>query len=298
MWQKHLPLGELCSLSVGLKVLYKGSSKQWIVDVMEKVFCRNPRHNGFCWLKPFILFYRWHSLAGSWAKNQTQVSWDISETLFVHGQSDCLLTWLQNSPECWTVISVPWSSLLIVVTLSRITKCSSCRAWEVQFSIPYRKLSCSSGEGSLGLLLGFTHSFLLYPASLSLILSAFPVVTVGTFWCLLPLLDIFMFSFYMLQNCCLGFREIWSLYQFFSSSLTDSGQEVPGSEYIISLSFFCHPFPRNQLALPNWSALCNSQLMLKLPVKMWKSKEVGIVQKIHILMVANFKTEQPSEICC
>lgn len=100
IWQKHLLLGELCSLSVGLKVLFKGNSNQWVVDVMQKVFCRNPRHNGFGLLKSFILFYRWRSLAGSWAKNQTQVSGDISEAFFVHGQSDCLLTWLQNSPVC------------------------------------------------------------------------------------------------------------------------------------------------------------------------------------------------------
>lgn len=142
----------------------------------------------------------------------------------------------------------------------------SCRAWEIQFPFPYRKLSPSFGAGSLGLLLGPTHFFTLSSIS-QFDLSALPVVTVGTFWCLHPLLDIFMFSFYMIQNCCLGFGEILNLYQFFSNSLTDSGQEVPGSEYRISLPCFCHAFPRDQLALLNWGVLCvtpnlrwNSQL--------------------------------------
>lgn len=36
---------------------------------------------------------------------------------------------------------------------------------------------------------------------------------------------------------------LWSdLYQFFSNSLTDSEQEVPAPEYIISLPFFVIPF--------------------------------------------------------
>lgn len=85
-------LGELCSLSLGLKVLYKGTSKQWVVDVMEKVFCRNPRHNGFGLLKPFILFYRWHSLAGSWAKNQPG-SPETSQRPFM-GMANLTVSWL------------------------------------------------------------------------------------------------------------------------------------------------------------------------------------------------------------
>lgn len=168
IWQKHLLLGELCSLSVGLKVLFKGNSNQWVVDVMQKVFCRNPRHNGFGLLKSFILFYRWRSLAGSWAKNQTQVSGDISEAFFC----------------AWTV----WLSLNLASEQPRVSSLSHghlcwlmwvqaapnhtvkyCRAQEVQFPIPYRKLSPSFGEGSLGLLLGLTHSFLLCPASLILV---------------------------------------------------------------------------------------------------------------------------------
>lgn len=188
-------------------------------------------------------------------QESTWLSWDISETLYGHGQSDSLLTWLQNIPVCWTVISVPWSPLLIVVRLPQTAQWSH---WEVQFHIPDRKLSISFGEGFLDPL-GPTHSFSLYPPCLNLIsqsnisfgISALSVVTVGAFWCLLPLFDIFMFSFYMLQNCCLGFGKILNLYQFFSNSLTDWGQEVPGSECIISLPFLVIPFLGT--SLPSWT---------------------------------------------
>lgn len=114
IWQKHLLLGELCSLSVGLKVLFKGNSNQWVVDVMQKVFCRNPRHNGFGLLKSFILFYRWRSLAGSWAKNQTQVSGDISEAFFCAWTVWLSLNLASEQPRvldshlCPTVISADW----------------------------------------------------------------------------------------------------------------------------------------------------------------------------------------------
>lgn len=51
-------------LSVGLKALYKGDSNQG-VDVMKKVFCRNPRANVFSLLKSLTLFYRWHTWLGA-----------------------------------------------------------------------------------------------------------------------------------------------------------------------------------------------------------------------------------------
>lgn len=210
IWQKHLLLGELCSLSVGLKVLFKGNSNQWVVDVMQKVFCRNPRHNGFGLLKSFILFYRWRSLAGSWAKNQTQVSGDISEAFFVLGQSDCLLTWLQNSPVCWTVISVPRSSLLIVVS----SGCPEPHSEVLQS--PRGPVPHSIQEALTKFWWGISgfaaraHTLFFTLSSISHFdLSALLVVTVGMFWCFLLLLRyIYVFFLYVTKLLSWLWRDL------------------------------------------------------------------------------------------
>lgn len=104
----------------------------------------------------------------------------------------------------------------------------------------------------------------------------------------------------MLQNCCLGFRVILKPCQYFSNSLTDLGQEAPGSEYIVSLPFYVIPFPGTGLpsrtevlcVTPN---LCwNSQLRCESQGEVGKDFE-EYSRKCIFSWLSNFKTKQPQK---
>lgn len=139
-------------------------------------------------------------LAGSWAQKQTWVSWDIPETLFLYGQSDCFLTWLWNSPVCRIAISVPVLSKEDVgcfeFRLPQFISEASGRTGEVQVS---RSTWGTVAQFWWGVSVGLPRShavFLTLSSSSQFGLSVLPVVIVDTFWCLFPLVDVFLFSFW------------------------------------------------------------------------------------------------------
>lgn len=162
---------------------------------------------------------------------------------------------------------------MVVVVNSGLESCSdgNGRTWEAQ--VPHLMQETAAlfwGGISVRLLLGLAHSFWLYQVH-QFGLSVLPVDVVGTFWCLFPLLRYISIFFLVCYEIVVLALE-WSRTR--ANFVVTHWQICSRKHRIWVCSFitlFCHPFPRDWLALLNWDALCNSHLMLELPVTMWKS---------------------------